>query len=94
MSRRQYHLVGCVDNVSPLKYPLINFDATAHIIRSSVIREFCALDMPVFMVSADYNSEHPDGLEDGSGKVVQVTFGELLPYSFGPEHLELPRGGA
>ncbi|KAF8316629.1 cytidine deaminase [Clavulina sp. PMI_390] len=58
------------------------------------IREFCALGMPVLMVPADYSAEHPTGRSDGSGKIIDITFGELLPLSFGPEHLELPRGGS
>jgi cytidine deaminase len=50
--------------------------------------------MPVLMVPADYDSRYPDGREDGTGKIVEMKFGELLPLSFGPEHLELPRGDA
>ena len=48
--------------------------------------------MPVFLVPADYKDDHPNGVEDGSGKLVEIKFGELLPLSFGPEDLELPRG--
>ena len=36
------------------------------------MREFCSLDMPVFMV-------------DKEGKHIVMTMGELLPMSFGPE---------
>jgi len=57
------------------------------------IREFCSSDMPVLMIPADYDWKHPNGREDGTGKVVEMPFGELLPFSFGPEYLELPRGG-
>ncbi|TDL26526.1 cytidine deaminase [Rickenella mellea] len=52
-----------------------------------VIREFCALDMPVFMAGANFFDANvkPDA------KLKVMTVGELLPESFGPEHLELPR---
>ncbi|KAI4089086.1 MAG: hypothetical protein LQ344_005657 [Seirophora lacunosa] len=39
------------------------------------MREFCTLDMPVFMF-------------DGEGAYVVKTLGELLPMSFGPEDLK------
>ncbi|KAL5531140.1 hypothetical protein ACEPAG_4016 [Sanghuangporus baumii] len=50
-----------------------------------VIREFCSLDMPVFLVPGNY-------LDDGVEKSEKVdiktmTVGQLLPESFGPEHL-------
>ncbi|RDB27680.1 Cytidine deaminase [Hypsizygus marmoreus] len=59
-----------------------------------VIREFCALDMPVLLVPGDYpkpddGSEKKPGVTEGGVK--ETTLGELLPDSFGPEHLELPR---
>lgn len=52
------------------------------------IREFCALRMPVILVPSDYKA--------GSGateKLKETTVEGLLPDSFGPEHLELPRPG-
>jgi len=60
-----------------------------------VIREFCALDMPVLLVPGDYpkppghETEGQPGVTEGG--VRETTLGELLPDSFGPEHLELPR---
>ena len=54
-----------------------------------VIREFCALRMPVILVPSDY--------KPGSGateKLKETTVEGLLPDSFGPEHLELPRPGS
>ncbi|KAG8221068.1 cytidine deaminase, partial [Butyriboletus roseoflavus] len=50
-----------------------------------VIREFCHIDMPVLLVPGDYprredNSENVDG-----NGVIEVTVGELLPQSLGPE---------
>jgi cytidine deaminase len=64
-----------------------------------VIREFCALDMPVYLVPADYpqashsSSKPTSGIGTvGEGGVRETTLGELLPDSFGPEHLDLPRG--
>ncbi|KAK7464493.1 hypothetical protein VKT23_006662 [Stygiomarasmius scandens] len=66
-----------------------------------VIREFCALDMPVLLVPGDHpkpdqsqsDSASPGGVGKMSKGGVKVTsVGELLPDSFGPEHLELPRG--
>lgn len=60
-----------------------------------VIREFCALDMPILLVPGDYPKAADDkdagkpGITEGGVK--ETTLGELLPDSFGPEHLELPR---
>lgn len=51
-----------------------------------VLREFCALDMPVLLVPGDYFQYGGTGGEAAAG--VRVTsVGELLPDSFGPEHL-------
>ncbi|KZT21032.1 cytidine deaminase [Neolentinus lepideus HHB14362 ss-1] len=55
-----------------------------------VIREFCQLTMPVLLVPADYSKRLLGGKEDG---VKETTLEELLPDSFGPEHLELDREG-
>ncbi|KAI6028646.1 cytidine deaminase [Pisolithus orientalis] len=51
-----------------------------------VLREFCTLDMPVFLVPVDYPKK-----DAKDGGILKMTVGGLLPYSFGPEHLELPR---
>ncbi|KAK0222009.1 cytidine deaminase-like protein [Armillaria fumosa] len=61
-----------------------------------VIREFCALDMPVLLVPGDYPKLSDDKTDEGKssmteGGVRETSIGELLPDSFGPEHLELPR---
>ncbi|KAF9483044.1 cytidine deaminase [Pholiota conissans] len=60
-----------------------------------VIREFCGLDMPVLLVPGNYPQVLAPGEEAkpgyGEGGVRETTLGELLPDSFGPEHLELPR---
>jgi len=62
-----------------------------------VIREFCALDMPILLVPGDYPQqpmEDRDNKKDPGithGGVRETTVGDLLPFSFGPEHLELPR---
>ncbi|KZV87504.1 cytidine deaminase [Exidia glandulosa HHB12029] len=53
------------------------------------IREFCKLEMPILLVPADYSATAKTGEK---GSVLDVTLGELLPHSFGPEHLEMPRG--
>ncbi|KAI0308704.1 cytidine deaminase-like protein [Amylostereum chailletii] len=50
-----------------------------------VIREFCALKMPVLLVPAGYTPE--------KGGILETTVEGLLPHSFGPEDLELPRTG-
>ena len=53
-----------------------------------VIREFCKLDMPVLLVSGDYLMHKESGaLTQTDVKVMTVE--ELLPDSFGPEHLQL-----
>jgi cytidine deaminase len=49
------------------------------------IREFCPLDMPILLVHGDWTKEANDE------KIKFVTLEELLPYSFGPEDLKLPR---
>ncbi|KAF9652122.1 cytidine deaminase [Thelephora ganbajun] len=52
------------------------------------IREFCSNEMPIILVPGDYY----DTGEDSKKVPIQVTnLGELLPFSFGPEDLELPR---
>ena len=56
-----------------------------------VIREFCAQSMPILLVPSDYNERIAKG-EDGG--ILETSISELLPHSFGPEHLELPREGA
>ncbi|KAF8075288.1 cytidine deaminase [Lyophyllum atratum] len=60
-----------------------------------VIREFCSLEMPVLLVPGDYPQRSKEGEERKpgytEGGVKETTLGELLPDSFGPEHLELPR---
>lgn len=45
--------------------------------------------MPILLVAADYFEA-----ADQEPKVLDLTLEDLLPYSFGPEHLELPRGTA
>ncbi|KAF8887028.1 cytidine deaminase [Gymnopilus junonius] len=60
-----------------------------------VLREFCALDMPILLVPGDYpkqlepDQEQKPGYTEGG--VRETTLDELLPDSFGPEQLELPR---
>ncbi|KAF8653254.1 hypothetical protein AX16_004051 [Volvariella volvacea WC 439] len=59
-----------------------------------VIREFCALEMPILLIPADYPSSVDSGGQVGKlteGGVREATLAELLPDSFGPEDLELPR---
>jgi len=53
-----------------------------------VIREFCAQNMPILLVPADYADRLAKGESDG---ILETSISELLPHSFGPEHLELPR---
>ena len=66
------------------------------------MREFCALEMPVLLVPSGY--PHSDGDSTtttssvrerigvaGEGGVRETTLAELLPDSFGPEQLQLPR---
>jgi cytidine deaminase len=51
--------------------------------------------MPIYLVPGDYprplkeNEKPGDGYIEGG--VRQTNLAELLPDSFGPEHLELPR---
>ncbi|KIO34185.1 hypothetical protein M407DRAFT_240780 [Tulasnella calospora MUT 4182] len=54
------------------------------------LREFCSLKMPVLMIPANYDAQHPEGV-DGKGVIKEVTFEYLLPLSFGPEDLDRPR---
>jgi cytidine deaminase len=53
-----------------------------------VIREFCALKMPILLVPAGYPSA------DNGVDVLETTVEGLLPYSFGPDALDLPRTAA
>ena len=55
-----------------------------------VIREFCAQNMPIFLVPNDYEKRTAAGEPDGGVK--ETNIGELLPDSFGPEDLDRPRG--
>ncbi|KAI0636345.1 cytidine deaminase [Trametes polyzona] len=55
-----------------------------------VIREFCAPNMPILLVPADYEKRLAEGHVNGGIK--ETSIGELLPDSFGPEDLDLPRG--
>ncbi|KAL5492737.1 hypothetical protein ACEPAI_4184 [Sanghuangporus weigelae] len=50
-----------------------------------VIREFCSLDMPVFLVPGNYLDEGVEKSEKVDIKT--MTVGQLLPESFGPEQL-------
>ena len=53
------------------------------------IREFCSNEMPILLVPVDYYDTEK---EDSEKVPIQVTnLRELLPFSFGPEDLELPR---
>lgn len=53
-----------------------------------VIREFCALKMPILLVPAGYESGG-----DNTVGLRETTLEELLPHSFGPDALDLPRTG-
>ncbi|KIY51880.1 cytidine deaminase [Fistulina hepatica ATCC 64428] len=56
------------------------------------IREFCALETPVLLVPGDYPKlDHVPKEGYSEGGVRDTTLGELLPISFGPEQLEMPR---
>jgi cytidine deaminase len=47
--------------------------------------------MPIFMVPGDYPEHQEPKPGYSEGGVREITLEQLLPYSFGPEHLELPR---
>ncbi|CAE6431627.1 unnamed protein product [Rhizoctonia solani] len=49
------------------------------------IREFCSLKMPIHMVKSSYS------IANANDTVKTVLLEEILPYSFGPEHLDMPR---
>jgi cytidine deaminase len=53
------------------------------------IREFCLDGMPILLVPVDYYDEEKEGSKKGAVKLTNL--GELLPFSFGPEDLNLPR---
>ncbi|BEJ15723.1 hypothetical protein CspHIS471_0503280 [Cutaneotrichosporon sp. HIS471] len=59
-----------------------------------VLREFCALDVPVYIVSSEFESKTVGSITAGEAwpsmdkeMSVRMTLGELLPLSFGPENL-------
>ncbi|KAJ8507340.1 hypothetical protein ONZ45_g7754 [Pleurotus djamor] len=56
-----------------------------------VLREFCSLKMPILLVPADYPQAEWDPAKLTEGGVRETSLDELLPDSFGPEQLELPR---
>ena len=45
--------------------------------------------MPILLVPGDYYDEEKEGSKKVAVKF--TTLGELLPFSFGPEDLDLPR---
>ncbi|OWZ54777.1 cytidine deaminase [Cryptococcus neoformans c45] len=57
------------------------------------LREFVPLHIPIFYVSGEYPvNASPSFLADINGKearkyILQTTMGEILPHSFGPDHL-------
>jgi len=53
------------------------------------IREFCTNEMPILLVPGDFFDTKKDQSEKVPIKITNL--GELLPFSFGPEDLELPR---
>ena len=53
-----------------------------------VLREFCPLQMPIFLVPAGHSLEHKAGEETS---ILETNLETLLPYSFGPEQLMEPR---
>jgi cytidine deaminase len=54
-----------------------------------VIREFSALQMPILLIPANYY-ETTGTLDERDAKIVETNLDELLPRSFGPEHLDIP----
>jgi cytidine deaminase len=56
-----------------------------------VIREFCSMDMPILLVPADYHERKQGSAPTAEESVKEWTIAKLLPDSFGPEQLELPR---
>ncbi|KAF9222775.1 cytidine deaminase [Gyrodon lividus] len=52
-----------------------------------VIREFCAREMPVLLIPADYPKKGENGAEVEDGGIVVLTVGQLLPHSVGPGDL-------
>ena len=47
--------------------------------------------MPIYLVPSDYQEKVAKG--DINGGILETSIGELLPLSFGPEELDLPRPG-
>lgn len=44
--------------------------------------------MPILLVPSDYEKRIAEGKADG---ILETSIDELLPHSFGPEDLDLPR---
>ncbi len=45
--------------------------------------------MPIYLIPADYKERLEKGEADGG--ILETDIARLLPHSFGPEELELPR---
>jgi cytidine deaminase len=58
-----------------------------------MIREFCELDMNIYMYGRDPDQEYPEYINQDEeleicGKPVVMTLGALLPMSFGPNDMD------
>ena len=91
-STRALHVLGYISSGSTEIREVIYRDVAQPLspcgICRQVIREFCALKMPILLVPAGYPSA------DNDVDVLETTVEGLLPYSFGPDALDLPRMSA
>ena len=87
-STRALHVLGYISSGSLAIYRDVAQPLSPCGICRQVIREFCALKMPILLVPAGYPSA------DNDVDVLETTVEGLLPYSFGPDALDLPRMSA
>ncbi|KAL9934941.1 hypothetical protein V8E36_006017 [Tilletia maclaganii] len=56
-----------------------------------VLREFCNVTIPIYMLTTEWTAEADSNFTDSDKTCKTMTLEALLPMSFGPGHLDLPR---
>ncbi|KAK0547793.1 hypothetical protein OC844_007105 [Tilletia horrida] len=56
-----------------------------------VLREFCNVSMPIYMLTRSWSADAEGNFSESDKTCVTKTLEDLLPMSFGPDQLDLPR---